>query len=122
MMSNGYLLIWSSDSAKAGHISRTSLCGLGQLAPNPVLTTIKYFREEYEAHIRDKVCPAGVCKALITITISEAKCTGCTACSKVCPVQAISGERKKIHTIDPEICTRCRVCIDTCRFDAIEVV
>jgi len=106
----------------AGHISKTSLCGLGQLAPNPVLTTIKYFREEYEAHIKERRCPAGVCKALITIRINEENCTGCTACAKVCPVQAITGERKEVHTIDSEICTRCRICIDTCKFDAIEVV
>ena len=106
----------------AHHISKTSLCGLGQLAPNPVLTTIKYFREEYEIHIKEKRCPAGVCKALITIKISEEKCTGCTACTRVCPVGAITGERKETHSIDPEICTRCRICIDTCKFDAIEVV
>lgn len=106
----------------AGHISKSSLCGLGQLAPNPVLTTIKYFREEYEVHIKEQRCPSGVCKALITIRIEEENCTGCTACAKVCPVQAITGERKKLHTIDPEICTRCRICIDTCKFDAIEVV
>ena len=106
----------------AHHVQKTSLCGLGQLAPNPVLTTLKYFREEYEAHIFDKKCPAGVCKPLITIRIIEDKCTGCTACARVCPVNAIAGEVKKPHEIDPNICTRCGLCIETCNFDAIEVV
>ncbi len=106
----------------AHHVQKTSLCGLGQLAPNPVLTTLKYFREEYEAHIYDKKCPAGVCKPLITIRIIADNCTGCTACARVCPVKAISGEVKKTHTIDPEVCTRCGLCIETCNFNAIEVV
>ena len=106
----------------AHHVQKTSLCGLGQLAPNPVLTTLKYFREEYEAHIFDKKCPAGVCKSLITIQIITDKCTGCTACARVCPVSAIAGEVKKPHEIDPEVCTRCGLCIETCNFDAIEVV
>ena len=106
----------------ADHIRKTSLCGLGQLAPNPVLTTLKYFRHEYEAHIRERRCPAGVCKALITIRINADKCTGCTACARVCPVGAISGERKEVHVIDPEVCTRCGMCLETCKFDAIEVV
>ena len=106
----------------AGHITRTSLCGLGQLAPNPVLTTIKYFREEYKAHIKDHRCPAGVCKSLITIQVVPDNCTGCTLCARVCPVSAIEGMRKKIHVIDPETCTRCGLCIEACNFDAIEVV
>ena len=106
----------------AHHVHRTSLCGLGQLAPNPVLTTLKYFRHEYEAHIHDKKCPAGVCKALITVRVIEDNCTGCTACARVCPVNAISGEKKKPHYIDPGICTRCGMCLETCRFNALEVV
>ncbi|MEW5815606.1 MAG: NADH-quinone oxidoreductase subunit NuoF [Spirochaetota bacterium] len=103
------------------HVQKTSLCGLGQLAPNPVLTTLKYFMDEYEAHIKDKRCPAGVCKSLIDIIIIPEKCNGCTACSRVCPAAAISGERKKVHAIDAAKCTRCRICIETCNFDAIEV-
>lgn len=103
------------------NIKKNSLCGLGQTAPNPVLTTIKYFRHEYEAHIRDKKCPAKQCKALIEYKILEDKCTGCTACSRVCPVKAISGEVKKVHKIDSSICTRCGACKATCRFGAIIV-
>ena len=100
-------------------IKASSLCGLGQTAPNPVLSTIKYFRDEYEAHIYDKKCPAKVCKPLITYTISEDKCIGCTACAKACPVDAISGERKQMHTIDQKACIRCGKCFDTCKFDAV---
>ncbi len=103
----------------AGHVRKTSLCGLGQLAPNPVLTTLKYFRDEYLAHVRDKKCPAGVCRSLIEIKINPDKCTGCTACARVCPVSAISGEKKKAHVIDSSICTRCGMCIQKCKFDAI---
>ncbi len=98
-----------------------SLCALGGSAPNPVLSTIKYFRKEYEAHIKDKRCPAGVCKALITYSINPEACTGCTLCSKVCPVEAISGEKKKPHKIDIGKCTRCGACIESCKFDAITV-
>ena len=102
-------------------IADGSLCALGGSAPNPVLSTIKYFREEYEAHIKDHRCPAGVCKALITYSIISEKCTGCGLCTKVCPTQATSGEKKKAHTIDNDKCTRCGACIESCKFDAINV-
>ena len=98
-----------------------SLCALGGSAPNPVLSTIKYFREEYDAHIKEHRCPAGVCKALITYSIDAEKCTGCTLCSRVCSVQAIHGEKKKAHIIDDDKCTRCGACIESCKFDAILV-
>jgi len=103
-------------------IIETSLCGLGQTAPNPVLTTIKYFREEYEAHVFDKKCPAGVCKALIHYEIEPEPCIGCTLCAKKCPVNAISGERKAVHVIDQEKCTKCGVCINVCPVNAVKVV
>ncbi len=103
------------------HVSKTSLCGLGQLAPNPVLTTLKYFRDEYKAHIIDKKCPAGVCKPLITLKINPEKCVGCTACARACPVKCISGERKKVHLIDQNQCVRCGICRDTCKFEAIDI-
>lgn len=103
-------------------IMDSSLCGLGQSAPQPVVSTIRYFRDEYEAHIKDKVCPAKVCKDLIRYVVTPEKCVGCTACARVCPVNAISGEVKKIHSIDPEICTRCGSCIGVCRFGAISRV
>lgn len=103
-------------------VGKSSLCGLGQLAPNPVKTTLRYFRDEYIAHIKDKKCPAGVCKPLITIEIEKEKCKGCTACSKVCPVQAISGSVKQPHVIDPAKCIRCKMCIEKCKFGAIRVI
>jgi NADH:ubiquinone oxidoreductase subunit F (NADH-binding)/(2Fe-2S) ferredoxin/Pyruvate/2-oxoacid:ferredoxin oxidoreductase delta subunit len=101
-------------------VSEASLCALGQTAPNPVLSTIRYFRDEYEAHIKDKKCPAGVCKALITYVIDEEKCTGCGMCMKACPSEAITGEKKKPHKIDPEKCIRCGACMAACKFDSIE--
>ena len=105
----------------AYQIKDSSLCGLGQTAPNPVLTTIKYFRNEYEAHIRDKKCPAKSCKKLITYTVNPEKCTGCTVCAKNCPVNAISGERKQVHFIDQEVCIKCGVCFSKCKFEAINL-
>lgn len=103
----------------AHQIKENSLCGLGQTAPNPVLTTIRYFRDEYMAHIHDKKCPALVCKKLVTYKVFDEKCTGCTVCAKNCPVDAISGERKQIHFIDQEKCIRCGVCFAKCKFEAI---
>ncbi|MBQ8264509.1 MAG: NADH-quinone oxidoreductase subunit NuoF, partial [Oscillospiraceae bacterium] len=98
-----------------------ALCGLGQSAPNPVLTTLRYFPEEYEAHIRDKKCPAKQCTALLTYTIDEDKCIGCTMCAKRCPVNAISGTLKNPHVIDNEVCIRCGQCYHACRFNAVEL-
>lgn len=103
----------------AKSIQVSSLCALGKTAPNPVLTTIRYFRDEYEAHIKDKKCPAKVCKDLIKYEILADKCTGCTLCSRVCPTGAISGERKQPHVIDQSKCIKCNSCIEKCRFGAI---
>ena len=105
----------------AYQIKDSSLCGLGQTAPNPVLTTIRYFRNEYEAHIYDKKCPAKSCKPLLTYTVIEEKCTGCTVCAKNCSVDAIIGSRKEAHTIIQEKCIKCGVCYTKCKFDAILV-
>jgi NADH-quinone oxidoreductase subunit F len=111
------------DIAKLERLARviksSALCALGQTAPNPVLTTLKYFREEYEAHINDKRCPAGVCPALLTYTILADKCVGCGVCIKACPVDAISGEKKQPHVIDAAKCIKCGACVDKCKFDAI---
>jgi len=98
----------------------TSLCGLGQTAPNPILSTIRYFRDEYEAHIREKRCPAGVCKDLLTFTILEEICTGCGACRRACPSGAITGQRKKPHRIDQALCIKCGACFDVCKFNAVK--
>ena len=98
-----------------------SLCALGGTAPYPVLSTVKYFRDEYEAHIRDKKCPAGVCKPLIAYSVVKDNCTGCTACARVCPTKAATGEKKKVHTINQETCIKCGACYDACKFDAIQV-
>ena len=102
-------------------VAENSLCALGGTAPNPVLTTIKYFRDEYEAHIRDKKCPAGVCRELITYVIDAETCTGCGRCKKACPQEAISGEKKKPHVIDLSKCIKCGVCYENCKFDAIRI-
>ena len=98
-----------------------ALCGLGQTAPNPVLTTIKYFRDEFEAHIGEKKCPAGECTALVTYEINPENCIGCTKCAKNCPVGAITGAVKSAHTIDTSICIKCGKCAENCRFGAVEV-
>jgi NADH:ubiquinone oxidoreductase subunit F (NADH-binding)/(2Fe-2S) ferredoxin len=102
-------------------IQKFSLCGLGTSAPNPVLTTIRYFREEYEAHIKDKRCPAGVCKALFHYEIDEEACTGCHLCAIKCPQEAITGEKKVPHQLDQNKCIKCGICYDACKFDAIIV-
>ena len=103
----------------AAFIKDNSLCGLGQTAPNPVLSTVHYFRDEYEEHIKNKRCPAGVCKALLNYSIIPDKCIGCTACTRVCPVNAISGATKAPHTIDTALCIKCGACMDKCKFGAI---
>ncbi len=100
-------------------IKDTSLCGLGQSSPNPVLSTLENFQDEYEAHVTVKKCPAGKCKDLMEYFIIAANCVGCTACARVCPVGAISGERKEPHVINPEICIKCGACMEKCKFDAI---
>ena len=100
-------------------IKDTALCGLGQTAPNPVLSTIKYFREEYEAHIFDKKCLTGTCKALAKYSIDAEKCIGCTACARKCPVNCIEGKPKEVHIIDQEKCIACGACYDACKFDAV---
>lgn len=100
-------------------IQSASLCGLGQTAPNPVLSTLRYFRDEYEAHVYEKRCPAGACKSLLKVVIDEEACRGCTICAKQCPVNAIQGERKQAHVIDQDKCIKCGVCIEKCPFHAI---
>ncbi len=110
-------LVELAEKIKAG-----SLCGLGQTAPNPVLTTIRYFREEYDAHIKGKNCPAKQCKALIEYKINPEACTGCTLCARQCPAKAISGKKKEAHIIDESLCIRCGLCMNSCKFDAISVL
>jgi NADH:ubiquinone oxidoreductase subunit F (NADH-binding)/(2Fe-2S) ferredoxin/Pyruvate/2-oxoacid:ferredoxin oxidoreductase delta subunit len=105
----------------ADTVSQTALCGLGKTAPNPVLSTLRYFRSEYEAHINEKRCPAGVCKALITYSIDPEKCNGCGVCLRACVYGAITGSKKQVHVIDPQLCQKCGVCRSECKFDAIRV-
>ncbi len=101
------------------NIKNASLCDLGKTAPNPVLSTIKYFRDEYEAHIRDHKCPAGHCKALLSYIIDKQKCVGCSLCAKTCPVNCISGKLKEPYEIDQSACIKCGACMTKCKFDAI---
>jgi NADP-reducing hydrogenase subunit HndC len=101
------------------YVKANSACGLGQTAPNPVLSTLKYFRDEYDAHIYDKKCPAGVCKALLSYYIDADKCKGCTLCARNCPANAITGSVKNLHVIDPEKCIKCGVCMEKCKFGAV---
>jgi NADH:ubiquinone oxidoreductase subunit F (NADH-binding)/(2Fe-2S) ferredoxin/NAD-dependent dihydropyrimidine dehydrogenase PreA subunit len=102
-------------------VAETSLCGLGKTAPNPVLSTMRYFADEYYAHVDEKRCPAGVCKALISYDILEEKCNGCGVCLRACPHGAIKGEKKKVHAIEPHLCVKCGICVTECKFDAIAV-
>ncbi len=108
-------LVELGESIKAG-----ALCGLGKTAPNPVLSTIKYFRDEYEAHIYDKRCPAGHCQQLLVYEVIPSKCIGCGMCKRVCPADAITGEKKQPHHIDPDKCIKCGACVETCKFGAIK--
>ena len=101
------------------HLQSNSLCALGQTAPNPVLSTLRYFRDEYIAHIVDKKCPAGVCKDLLQYKIDPDKCKGCTLCARTCPADAIIGKVKEVHMINPEKCLKCGACMEKCRFGAI---
>ena len=103
----------------ASAVQKGSLCGLGKTAPNPVLSTLRHFREEYDAHVFHKHCPTGQCKALAKPSIDAAKCKGCTACARKCPVNAITGEKKQAHTINQALCIKCGVCADTCKFEAV---
>jgi len=108
----------------ANTVKQSALCGLGQTAPNPVLTTIRYFRDEYEAHINEKRCPALVCKDLISFYILPDKCQGCMICLRNCPVEAISGGKRLVHVIDQDKCVKCGTCLDVCppRFAAVAKV
>ncbi|KKK97784.1 hypothetical protein LCGC14_2649300, partial [marine sediment metagenome] len=102
----------------ANNVKSASLCGLGMTAPNPILSTLKYFREEYDAHLEGK-CPAKACRQLVTYTIIEDACTGCGACMRACPASAITGEKKQPHQISQELCVKCGACFDTCKFNSV---
>ena len=106
----------------ADTVSETSLCALGKTAANPVLSTLRYFREEYYIHIHKNRCPAGVCQALITYSIDTGKCTGCGVCKRECPHEAITGIKKHAHQIDPQLCQKCGICRHECKFEAIQVI
>lgn len=105
----------------ANVIKDTSLCGLGQTSPNPVLSTLDNFMPEYIAHVKERECPSQQCKTLIQYVIDAVKCTGCTLCSRICPVDAISGHRKMPHIINPALCIKCGACMDKCKFGAINI-
>ena len=100
-------------------VGRASLCGLGQTAPNPVLTTLRYFRSEYLAHVKEKRCPSNVCKDLIQFDIDAEKCNGCHECVNICPTNAISGSRAELHKIDQMLCIKCRACYEVCRYNPL---
>jgi len=102
-------------------VAKASLCGLGTSAPNPVITTINFFRDEYDFHIKDKKCPAGVCKNLFYYEIDEEACTGCRLCARKCPTEAITGEKKEVHHLDQDKCIKCSICYEACKFNAVAI-